>query len=51
MVKVCISLCPECILRAKPPVAEMSTPLKMIISNMIGEFAQMDLIDYRRLAC
>ncbi len=49
--KVYISLCPECLSTAKPPVAETLNPLKMIISITLGKWAQMDIIDYRRHAC
>ncbi len=43
-IKVCISLCPDCLSTTKVPVGESLNPLKMRISNTIGVRAQMDLI-------
>jgi hypothetical protein len=40
--QVHISLCPECLSTARPPVAETLNPLK--ISNTIRKWAQMNLI-------
>jgi hypothetical protein len=47
--KVCISLCPECLSTVRPPVAETLNPLKKIISNR--ETGPNGLIDYRWYAC
>ncbi len=47
-IKVYRDLCPTCLKNSKPPKSESYGPLQMMISDTIGSWAQMDLIDMRK---
>jgi hypothetical protein len=48
IIKMYRDICPNFLKDSKPPKSESYGPLQMMISDTIGSWAQMDLIDMRR---